>query len=444
MEIRRAARRSGSLIQSGTTKSGTSAADPEFAVIDVETTGLFPSSGDRVIEVAIVRATSSGVIRDEYCTLINPERDVGPTRIHRIKAAEVVSAPRFEDIAGDIVDRIAALPIAGHNVAFDMRFICSEFQRVGVDLPALPQVCTLALAHKVQLPAVNRRLGSCCEALGVPHAEAHSALGDARATAKLLAALLQEVSGPIGESLVSPLAPGALPNLSRSGVTLTRASAEEEASLTETYFTRLVAGMPLVNPSHGTDLQNELIAYLEVLDRALLDRMISASEAQELVQLASELGMSQSEIQIAHQTYLLELARSAMADGVVTAAERRDLLQVTRLLGLDRKELDEALRLASKGDEHKPRISGPATGKTVCFTGELTSTINGLHISREAALEFATRAGLIVKSSVTKKLDVLVAADPLSQSGKAEKARKYGIPVVAETVFWQMIGLTTD
>jgi DNA polymerase-3 subunit epsilon len=53
-----------------------------IAVIDVETTGLY--SMDRVVRIAIVTLDGDGVIIDEFDTLINPARDVGPTWIHRI------------------------------------------------------------------------------------------------------------------------------------------------------------------------------------------------------------------------------------------------------------------------------------------------------------------------------------------------------------------------
>jgi len=61
-----------------------------FAVVDLETTGLYPST-DRVIEVAVVHVSADAEIVGEFCTLINPCRDVGPTRIHGIRAADVTS-----------------------------------------------------------------------------------------------------------------------------------------------------------------------------------------------------------------------------------------------------------------------------------------------------------------------------------------------------------------
>ena len=60
------------------------------------------------------------------------------------------------------------------------------------------------------------------------------------------------------------------------------------------------------------------------------------------------------------------------------------------------------------------------------------------------AKELATRAGLIVVDSVTKKLDLLVAADPQSQSGKAKKARQYGTRSMHELIFWKAINVNVE
>ena len=92
--------------------------DCHFAVVDVETTGLFPAKHDRIIEIAVVTVTGSGEIIEEYVSLLNPGRDLGPVDIHGIRGADVVSAPRFEDIAGDVVDRLSGNMLAGHNVRY--------------------------------------------------------------------------------------------------------------------------------------------------------------------------------------------------------------------------------------------------------------------------------------------------------------------------------------
>ena len=149
--------------------------------------------------------------------------------------------------------------------------------------------------------------------------------------------------------------------------------------------------------------------------------------------------------------YLEALARAAAADGVVSKAEREDLLKVTRWLRLGEGDMQLALSRAqdsvtgTRGAVQRVPISaGELSGKSVCFTGETACTIRGEPISREMAEAFAASAGLIVKSGVSKKLDLLVTADPLTLSGKGRKAREYGTRIVAETLFWQMIGVTVD
>jgi NAD-dependent DNA ligase len=146
------------------------------------------------------------------------------------------------------------------------------------------------------------------------------------------------------------------------------------------------------------------------------------------------------------------LVVAAVADGVVTDAERRDLKLVARLLGQESQDLDDdILREAAAKVASSPTVSATTTsretdlrGMRVCFTGEFQCRYRGKMIPRELADELATKAGLIVVDSVTKKLDLLVLADPHSQSGKAKKARQYGIRIVHEPVFWKAVGVDVE
>lgn len=83
-------------------------------------------------------------------------------------------------------------------------------------------------------------------------------------------------------------------------------------------------------------------------------------------------------------------------------------------------------------------------GNRVCFTGESQCCYLGQTIPREMATELAMNRGIIVVEFVTKKLDVLVVADPLTQSGKAKKARKYGLRIMHEAVFWKLLGVEVE
>ena len=103
-----------------------------LAVIDVETTGLNCYRHDRVVEVATVLLSPQSGIQAELTTLVNPERDVGPTRIHGLSASDLINAPRFPDIADHLVEMLrSASALVGHNVlSFFRRFPPPGFQNL--------------------------------------------------------------------------------------------------------------------------------------------------------------------------------------------------------------------------------------------------------------------------------------------------------------------------
>ena len=162
------------------------AADARFAVFDVETTGFAAWRWDRIVEFAVVRLEPGGGEARKYSTLVNPDRSVGPTRIHGIRAADVREAPRFRDILGDVVDHLSGSVVVGHNVGFDISFLQAEATRAGYNLPEFPTLCTRNLAKRFCAGLPSRTLRCCCEFFGIELSEAHSAECDALATAKLL------------------------------------------------------------------------------------------------------------------------------------------------------------------------------------------------------------------------------------------------------------------
>jgi ATP-dependent helicase Lhr and Lhr-like helicase len=164
-----------------------------FAVLDVETTGFSPGLGDRVVEIAIVRTAPDGTVLDSWTTLLNPERGVGPTPVHGIRGADVIDAPRFLDVAGDIAARLDGAVVVAHNARFDLGFLTAEYARLSATAPAWPVLCTLGLSYRLG------RLGGgsldvCLAAEGLSHQDKHSALGDAAATADLLATYLSRAA----------------------------------------------------------------------------------------------------------------------------------------------------------------------------------------------------------------------------------------------------------
>ncbi|MBO9705935.1 MAG: DNA polymerase III subunit epsilon, partial [Arthrobacter sp.] len=97
-----------------------------FAVVDVETTGLV-AGRDRVAEIGIVHVDPDGTVRDRWETLVNPQRDLGPQRIHGIRAEQVRDAPLFLDVLPEIARRLEGRAFVAHNARFDHRFLTAEF-----------------------------------------------------------------------------------------------------------------------------------------------------------------------------------------------------------------------------------------------------------------------------------------------------------------------------
>ncbi|MGB9112002.1 MAG: 3'-5' exonuclease [Acidimicrobiales bacterium] len=164
-----------------------------FAVVDVETTGLDPQSS-RVVECAIVTCSGQGDVIDEWSSLIavSGAEEIGASWLHGISRASLHGAPCFADVIGEIVRRLRGTVIVGHCILFDLAHLAAEFSRVGTRFPQLgtASICTRELAC-TNLPPGSRTLAAVCTRLGFTRTDAHTALGDARTTASVLAAFVE-------------------------------------------------------------------------------------------------------------------------------------------------------------------------------------------------------------------------------------------------------------
>ena len=180
------------------------ALDPiEFAVIDVETTGLRPRH-DRIIEIAVVRCDPSGSPISEWSTLIDPGRDPGPTRVHGIAATDLAGAPTFAHAIDELRQQLAGAVVVAHNLSFDSAFLAHEFRRAGLDPHDGFGLCTLELARTSLPDLEGHSLAACARALSIPQPLAHRALADTRVTAGLLQAIIAGLDPTPGQ-LTPPL-----------------------------------------------------------------------------------------------------------------------------------------------------------------------------------------------------------------------------------------------
>lgn len=421
-------------------KSGSSGL---IAVIDTETTGLHPHWHDRIIEIAIVVVDMQGRTHQEFDTLLNPNRDVGPTRIHGLSASDLIDAPKFSEVVSHLINTLnGTIGIAGHNVRFDYMFLRSEFARIGYSMPECPLICTMRLCG-------TRKLETCCKDFRLPfNTQFHHALTDARATAALLARVLpdfphlrrafekaQPIRWPVGPAVCKPPMP--------------RAALALRPSKPPDYWMNLIDRLPantLLPPG-----DEKIQSYISLLDRVLEDRIIEDWEATALIELAKQIGIDKTHIEKVHREYLKYLIMVAFSDGHLTEVERDDICRVANLLGLNDLNVDEYIKSLVRDLKSTELllsiptpIKEPLVGKTVCFTGESRLRYKGRAITRDVAKNLAKMAGLSVVDSVTKKLDILVVADPDTMSAKAKKAREYAIRVIYEPVFWSAVGIRVE
>lgn len=300
--------------------------DGPYAVIDVETTGLSPGQGDRVIEVAVARVDSTGRIEDEYATLLNPQgRDVGATFIHRITNDAVRRAPGFGDVAGEILSRLSGAVVVAHNAVFEERFLAAEFARAGIRVSRMPALCTLWLGRRT-FTTPNHRLRTLCQHAAVPAVDAHAALGDVRAVAGLLPTMLGRCGGPLTYQAAAP----ALPPLP-TGVVAPMTRAVELRKGTDGWMASLMSRLP-ISASEVTNVEAEV--YLSALSDALGDGKLLGDEATSLAKLAGQAGMGGAQVAALNERFLESMREAAFEDHVVTSSELRQLRDAAKLLGV--------------------------------------------------------------------------------------------------------------
>ena len=161
-----------------------------YAIIDIETTGG-SALHEKVTEIAIYVHDGTR-ITGEFSSLINPEKHIPPfiSRLTGISDEMVKSAPRFHEVAREIVEMTKDCVFVAHNALFDYGFIRQEFQRLGYRYHR-PTLCTVKMSRKLLPGFKSYSLGNLCDSLDIRIENRHRAAGDALATVKLFEKLLE-------------------------------------------------------------------------------------------------------------------------------------------------------------------------------------------------------------------------------------------------------------
>jgi DNA polymerase-3 subunit epsilon len=154
-------------------------------VLDVETTGLEATAGHRIIEIGCVELLNRRPTGQKFHRYLNPEReiDAGALAVHGIDMARLAQAPKFAEIAAELVAFIEGAELIIHNAPFDVGFLDAELGRLP-GLRVVAQICrvldTLALARSLH-PGQRNSLDALCKRYSVDNSrrDLHGALLDA-------------------------------------------------------------------------------------------------------------------------------------------------------------------------------------------------------------------------------------------------------------------------
>jgi DNA polymerase-3 subunit epsilon len=164
-------------------------------ILDTETTGLNPATGDRVIEIGCVELVNRRLTERTFHHYINPERDIdaGAYAVHGLSRAFLSDKPVFAQIAEDLIEFVADAELIIHNAPFDLGFLDSEFallKRTPFRSHASNVIDTLVDARQM-FPGKRNSLDALCERFSISntHRALHGALLDAQLLAEVYVAM---------------------------------------------------------------------------------------------------------------------------------------------------------------------------------------------------------------------------------------------------------------
>jgi len=209
-------------------------------VLDVETTGLDAGAGHRIIEIGCVEIFNRRLSGQKFHRYLNPERDIdaGALAVHGIELARLQQAPKFAEVADELLAFISGAELIIHNAPFDVGFLDAELARLPGEARKIAALCkvldTLALARSLH-PGQRNSLDALCKRYSVDNTkrELHGALLDAGILVDVYlamtggqSALALDMSGGRGAAIrnSAPSAPVRAPGIS---LVVTTADADE-------------------------------------------------------------------------------------------------------------------------------------------------------------------------------------------------------------------------
>jgi len=164
-------------------------------ILDTETTGLNPATGDRIIEIGCVEVIDRRLTDRTFHYYVNPERDIdaGAFAVHGLSREFLSDKPLFGNIVEQLIEFVDGSEIVIHNAAFDLGFLDNEFallKRPPFRGLAAKIIDTLLDARQMY-PCKRNSLDALCDRFNISneHRTLHGALLDAQLLAEVYIAM---------------------------------------------------------------------------------------------------------------------------------------------------------------------------------------------------------------------------------------------------------------
>lgn len=385
-----------------------------YAVVDIETTGGSPKF-EKITEIAVYLFDGNRIV-DEFATLINPERLI-PSHISALTGITnemVADAPKFYEIAADLIRVTENCIFVAHNVTFDYSFIKNEFRSLGY-IYQREHICTVQLSRKLIPGLRSYSLGNLCHELGITINHRHRAAGDALATTRLLEILINN-NNASGMRMFDTL-DSKLRKLNPGLDVQTVKNLPEEAGVYYFYNDR----NDIIYIGKSKNIKTRVLSHLSNL---------SSKRAIEMVQRLTSINYELTGSELI--ALLLESSEIKKHKPLYNRAQRRSLFQYGLYSFYDalgylnfeirQNKADESVPLYSFGSKKEAlnyvnsnlekyrlcqKYCGIYKGQGACFHYELMECL-GACTGKEPAGEYNKRAGLWLKSLTLENRNMIL------------------------------------
>lgn len=176
-------------------------------VLDTETTGFDPHTGDRIVEIGAVELMGHMATGKTYHQYINPERAMPEEafQVHGLGDEFLRDKPNFAAVGQAFLDFIGDAKLVIHNAAFDIKFLNAELKWMGLpEIPWKQAIDTLDIARK-RFPGSPASLDALCRRFNIDNSSRtlHGALLDSEILAEVYLELIGGRQPDFGLSTVS-------------------------------------------------------------------------------------------------------------------------------------------------------------------------------------------------------------------------------------------------